>query len=172
VFHPSSFILRPSAFGTEVPVSAIIILPVVIPAAAAAWPLIAAAAAAAASALGYAATGSAQQAAGATEVELALENCEAVTQGLALGESLSFAKDDVTVTFFRDTRGRVAVKVAGRGRSPAELKAIGQKLAQGLTQQYAYHRLVTELKSRNFNVVDEQVEEDGTVRLQVRTYQG
>ena len=50
--------------------------------------------------------------------------------------------------------------------------AIGQQFSKAVVQQYAYHRLMTELKQRNFNVVGEQVEEDGTVRIQVRTYQG
>jgi len=44
-------------------------------------------------------------------------------------------------------------------------------MANRLVQQYAYHRLITKLKEQNFNIVGEEVEQDGTVRLQVRTFQ-
>ena len=60
----------------------------------------------------------------------------------------------------------------GEGHSKNELKEIGQTFANKIVQQYVYHQLVTEMKNRNFNVVGEEVEQDGTVKLQVRTYQG
>lgn len=151
--------------------SAIVVLPILIPAASAAWPAIAAAAAAAASALGYAAARTKRTVQGSVEVELPVEQGAEVSEEVALGEELVFARGGVSVRFLRDTRGRVAVKISGEGKSEAELRALGEKLVAGLAQQYAYHRLMTELKSRNFNVVDEQVEEDGTVRLQVRVFQ-
>jgi hypothetical protein len=152
--------------------SAIILLPIVIPAATAAWPAVAAAAAAAAAAMGYASARTGTDVESETEVEIPVENCEAVTEDMALGEQLSFTKDDVRVTFFRNTDGRVAVKVGGAGRSESDLAAIGREITKKLVQQYAYHRVVSELKQRNLNVVDENVEDDGTVRLQVRVYQG
>ncbi len=152
--------------------SAILVLPVLIPAAAAAWPAIAAAAAAAATAMGYAASRSSTDVAETVEVVLNVDNSAALTDDLALGEELVFVKDDVQVIFFRNTDGQVAVKVCGAGKTEAALQAIGRQLANGLVQQYAYHRVMSELKQRNFNVVGEEVEEDGTVRLQVRVYQG
>ena len=154
--------------------SAIVLLPIIIPAAAAAWPAVLTAATAAAAALGYAATRGKVQAQTkvAPEVTLEVDHCEEVTGNLALGETLTFTKGDVQLSFFRDTNGKMAIKVSGKGKSDAELKAIGQQFSKAVVQQYAYHRLMTELKQRNFNVVGEQVEEDGTVRIQVRTYQG
>jgi hypothetical protein len=49
---------------------------------------------------------------------------------------------------------------------------MGEALAQKLVQQYAYHRLVSEMKVRNMNVIEEELEEDGTVRMRVRVIQG
>lgn len=152
--------------------SAIIILPVLIPAVPALWPVVAAAAAAAASAMGFAAAKSGGKVQAQAEVELCVQNAEAVTGEMAAGEALVFVREGVQASFARDAAGKLAVRVAGEGKSEAELRAIGQRMADGLVQQYAYHRLVTELKQRRFNVVDEDVDADGTVRLHVRVYQG
>ena len=35
----------------------------------------------------------------------------------------------------------------GKGLSKAELRALGEELMGRVTQQYVYHRIVTELKS-------------------------
>jgi len=155
--------------------SAIVILPVILPGVAAAWPAVATAAAAAAAALGFAAGKTSQAAAESeaeSEVELTVSEADAVARDVALGEEAVFVKDDVRVTFARAASGKVSVKVRGCGKTDEELRAIGQQMADGLTQQYAYHRIVTELKQRNLSVVEEDVEEDGTVRLHVRVYQG
>jgi hypothetical protein len=151
--------------------SAICVVPVVI-AGGAAWPVVCAAAMATASVMGFKAVGFLSSAEITAEVELSAEGSEAVTQDIGRGESLTFAKDDVQLEFCRNTRGRITVKVHGKNRTIQELKSIGRQTADTLVQQYAYHRLMTELKQRNFNVVDQQVETDGTVRLQVRVYQG
>ncbi len=155
--------------------SAFIILPIMLPAAAVAWPSVLAAAATAATTLGFTmaareltAAGSAQT---GTEVALDAASCEEVAQGVAVGESLVLTKDDVTITIFRNNRNGVSVKVHGHSHSKAELTAMGNEMIGKINQQYAYNRIVTELKQRNFNLVDQEVEEDGTVRLKVRVYQ-
>jgi len=160
--------------------SALVVLPIVLPAlmpaagaaVATVWPAVAAAAAAAVGSLGFAAVrvdGVTEQ---MTEVEIPVDNTTDVVQGVVLGEDLVFAKDDVMVVFSRTTTGQVTVKVSASGRSEAELRVLGREIVDKLLQQYAYNRLVTELKERSFNVVGEDVEQDGTVRLQVRTFQG
>ncbi|MHC4201107.1 MAG: DUF1257 domain-containing protein [Planctomycetota bacterium] len=152
--------------------SAIVILPVLIPGAVAAWPVIAAAAAAAAAALGYAAGRPPEDVKEMTEVELTVAEAESVVADMALGEELVFVKGDVQVAFVRDAGGGVSVKVRGVGKTEEELRVMGQQMAGALTQQYAYHKIVTELKERNLDLVEEEVDEDGTVRLHVRVYQG
>ncbi|MDR3038618.1 MAG: DUF1257 domain-containing protein, partial [Candidatus Adiutrix sp.] len=104
-------------------------------------------------------------------VDLCLNHAEEVSGGLNFGQALTFSGPGVKVIFSRDAGGRAAVRVSGR-KSQAELEALGEALAQKVVQQYAYHRLVTEMKARNMNVVEEEVEADGTVRLQVRVFQG
>jgi len=104
-------------------------------------------------------------------VDLCLENTGEVGGDLRAGQSLSFSGQGVKVIFYQDAEGRTAVRVSGQ-KSKQELKEIGEKLAQKLIQQYAYHRLVTEMKARNMNVVEEEVEQDGTVHLKVRVFQG
>jgi hypothetical protein len=145
---------------------------VILPALPAAWPVITAAAAAAASALGFAAARTKQEAEAVNEAEVSLQNSEAVSAQLALGGEVAFTKEGVQVVVFRNTEGRVGVRAMAKGKSEAELREIAQQLANALTQQYAYNQLMEELRSRNFTVVGEDVEADGTVRLRVRTFQG
>lgn len=139
----------------------------------AAWPAIVGAATTAATALGFAVASSKGKAkvAEAVEVDIAVEASESVTADLAVGEELVFSRDGVEVKFYRDVEGRAGIKVHGR-KSKEELRQIGEDFARRVVQQYTYHQLVTELKGRNLNITDEAVEEDGTVRLHVRTFQG
>ena len=148
--------------------SAIIVLTVAIPAAAAAWPVIVSAG----GALGFAAARKQEKQKGLiNEIELAL-NPNAVAGEADTPEEVVLEKEGVRVAVCRDLDGRVSARVSGADRSDEELEQIGRRLIDGLTQQYAYHRLLTELKQRNFNVVEEEVEADGTVRLKVRVHQG
>ena len=134
-------------------------------------PMIAASAAAAAVSLGFAAVRAYNKAKACNSIAIDANNTEDITAGLSLDQALAFEKDGVTVIFARDSMGQVAVRVEGE-QSDAELRAIGEKVAQALVQQYAYHRLVTEMKARGMAVVEESVEADGTVHLKARVYQG
>lgn len=109
--------------------------------------------------------------AGENSVDLCINNAQEVSGGLTPGKSVTFSREDLKVVFFQDAEGQTGVRVSGR-KSEAELRQLGETLAQKLVQQYAYHRLVTEMKARNMNVVEEEVEEDGTVRMRVRVIQG
>ena len=104
-------------------------------------------------------------------VDLCLENAGEVGGDLRAGQSLSFSGQGIKVIFHQDAEGRTLVRVSGP-KSKRELKSIGESIAQKLVQKYAYHRLVTGMKARNMNIVEEEVESDGTVRLKVRVFQG
>ena len=65
-------------------------------------------------------------------------------------------------------RGGLKLCVEGESHSKAELKQIGEELMGRVTQQYAYHRIVTELRQRNMTIVDEEISADRTVKLRVR----
>jgi len=152
--------------------SAIVLLPVILPGAAAAWPVIATAAAATAAAMGFAAAGTESSVKATLEVELQTPTEESVSEEVGLGEELVFAREGCEVIFARDAAGKVSVRVRGENKTEAELREIGERMSGGLVQQYAYHRIITELKDRDLNVVNEETDEDGTVRLKVRVFQG
>ena len=56
-------------------------------------------------------------------------------------------RDGVRATFSRDDRGALKLCMEGPHLSKAELLAIGEDLMGSVTQQYAYHRIMSELKS-------------------------
>jgi transcriptional regulator GlxA family with amidase domain len=58
----------------------------------------------------------------------------------------------------------------GKGHSKAELRKIGQELVDRVTQQYVYHRVMTEMQERKMHVVSEEVAEDKTVKIRVRNW--
>mgnify|MGYP001049215121 CR=1 FL=1 len=144
----------------------------VVPAVAASWPVLCGAAAAAAAALGYRTV---QESAGTRTAEtvqttVELDAGKVVADSMAVGGSLTVAKDDVTATFHRTADGRATVHVAGAGRSDAELEAIGKELVGRVTQQYAYNKVLTELKRQGFTVANEEVTQDQTIRVRVSRY--
>lgn len=149
-----------------------IIAPVVV----AAWPAFSSAVVAAAASLGY------QVAASATEevrvmrseapisVNLEIPNSEVVTGQIGRDQRIRVTKDGVTVTFSRDARGRAAVCVTGQADQET-LQAMGNELSQAVVQQYVYQRLMDEMRTRGFLVVQEENEQDRTIHLKVRHWE-
>jgi hypothetical protein len=138
------------------------------------WPAITAAVTAAVGTMGFAATqeGSAQgrALASTTREEIEVEDSDVLESGAGTAESIVVERDGVRATFSRDARGVLKVCMEGKGKSKAELRKLGQELVGRVTQQYAYHRIVTELKQRNMAIVDEQVTADQTVKIRVRNW--
>ena len=133
--------------------------------------LVAAAAVAAAGSIGLKVDDTANAAASANSVDIRLNNASEAAAGMSAGQSLRFSGDGVAVEFFIDENGRASVRASGRG-SEEELRALGETMAKRIVQQYAYHRVVTEMRERNMNIVEEEIEEDGTVRMRVRIHHG
>jgi hypothetical protein len=150
----------------------IILAPVII----GSWPVIAAAATAAAAGLGLTAKEALQEARQENEmdtnqaVEVELENSEILASQVASGKELVMTKDGITLKVTRDARGRCKVCAEGTGHSKAELKRTAKEFTQKLTQCFVYHRTVSELKNKNFQMVNEEVAEDGTIRMHVRRW--
>ena len=142
------------------------------------WPMITAAVAAAAVGLGFNVNEEVNEAmnenknlvSNENQVEVELENSEVISQNLALGKTVVLTKDTVTIRISRDERGQCKVCAEGKGKTKTELKQIAEEFSQRLSQSYAYHRTMTELKNKNFQTVNEEVAEDGTIRLQVRRW--
>lgn len=79
-------------------------------------------------------------------------------------------RPDATLCF-RPGKGRVQLMVRGKGRQSREdLEKLGRSVLDGIAQQYAYHVVVSDLRSRGFDKVEESQEEDGTIRLRLRRW--
>lgn len=151
-----------------------ILTPVVIMA----WPAFSAAVVAAAGSLGYqiAAEANASHSQETTRkqtstVQLEIERSEVVTNQLGRDQRISVTREGVTVTFSRDARGKASLCVNGTGQSREELQALGEELSQAVVQHYVYQKLMDEMRARGFNVVEEEVNEDRSIRLKVRHWE-
>ncbi len=153
-----------------------ILTPVVI----AAWPAFSAAVAAAATSLGYSIVEEGiRQCQSSQEVEnrergitLEIEQSEIVTNQLGRDQQIKVTRGTVTVTFSRDARGRASICVTGPGHSDEELRALGEELSRRVVQKYVYGRLIEEIHARQFNIVEEEVDENNAIRLKVRHWDG
>jgi hypothetical protein len=148
---------------------------VVAPAVIASWPVITAAVTAAVASMGFAMTRDCtvedEEQSTTNRAEIELENSEILADASAGGEQkITVERDGIVASFTKDARGALRVCVEGEGLSKAQLRGIGEELIGRVTQQYAYHRLVTEMKERNMTVVHEEVDADRTVRIRVRNW--
>jgi hypothetical protein len=147
--------------------SVIVVTPLII----AGWPVLTAAVTAAVSSMGFsvltANSGQAQKQPGMNRAEIEVEDSEILAEA-APSEQLVVERAGVRAIFSRDARGALKLCMEGEALSKSELKKLGQELIGRVTQQYVYHRIVTELKERNMTIVDEQVSADRTVTLRVR----
>src|SRR5437660_1384223 len=137
------------------------------------WPAITAAVTAALGTMGYALakdTGPNRRVRGDTKAraEIEVENSEILEGAAGTDEEMVVEKDGVRAVFSRDARGALKVCMEGEGYSKAQLRQIGAELIGRVTQQYVYHRIVTEMKERNMTIVDEEVAADRTVKIRVR----
>ena len=139
------------------------------------WPVITAAVAAAMASMGFAAVKEGlvaqRQLQGTTQrEEIEVEDSEILREAAGTEQEIVVQREGLTARFSRDVRGALKVCVEGEGYTKSQLRRIGQEMIERVTQQYVYHRLMTELHERNVTVVDEQVAEDRTVKIRVRNW--
>lgn len=153
--------------------SAIIVLtPVII----ANWPVIAAAVAGAASAMGLLVKESISQAVEEKQsnvernVEVELSDSKVLMESMATDQEIVLTKGDIELCVKRDQRGRCSVCAKGTGHSEAELKQIAEEFTGKLTQCFVYDKVMRELKNKEFQVVNEEVMEDESIRIHVRRW--
>ncbi len=154
--------------------SVIVVTPLII----ANWSVISAAVMGAAGALGFslasAAASDSGQARGSARsstvnrAEIEAENSEILADAAGTAEEMIIEKNGIKATFSRDPRGALKVCMEGTGYSKAQLCEYGENLMGVVTQQYVYHRVVTELKQRHMPIVHEEVTADRTVKIRVR----
>lgn len=146
---------------------------VVTPIVVASWPLLSAAITAAIGTMGFAASqhqgARVREIAGSkTRAEIELEDSEILAGTAGTGEQMVVERDGIRAIFSRDARGALKLCVEGSGQSKAELKRIGEALVGRVAQQYAYHRLVSELKERQMTILEERVGADQAIHIRVR----
>jgi hypothetical protein len=146
---------------------------VVTPLVVASWPLISAAITAAIGTMGFAAVQHdgprlRQIAGGKTSAEIELDDSEILAGSGATDGEMVVERDGIRAVFSRDARGALKLCIEGSGHSKAELKRIGESLVGRVTQQYAYNRLVSELKERQMTILEEHVGEDQAIHIRVR----
>jgi len=147
----------------------LIVTPLII----AGWPVLTAAITAAVGTMGFAAaqdTGARvrQPSSTKTRATIEVEDTEILAGSGGTGEQMVVERDGIRAIFSRDARGALKLCVEGQGQSEAELKRIGETLIGRVTQQYAYHRLISELKERQMSILDERVGEDQAIHIRVR----
>lgn len=138
----------------------------------ASWPTIMSVIAGAAASMGYSMThqevDEETPVRGKKKVETEIENSEVIADQMGRGQKVIITKGDITIEFGQDARGACTVCVSGSNHTDEELRAIGEEVVGRVVQQYAYHKLMTELKKRNYSVVNEEVLADKSVRVRVR----
>jgi hypothetical protein len=145
----------------------------------AAWPAFSSAVVAAATSLGYQVVSEASGKYQATrtptqssKVSLEIPQSELVTGQLGRDQRLAVTRNGVTVTFSRDARGKASLCVTGPGQSDAELRTLGEQLSGRVVQQYVYRKLMDEMRTRGFVVVEEEADANQAIRLKVRHWDG
>jgi len=141
------------------------------------WPVIIVAAAGAASALGFTAKQTikeelqqSQLSEAEQSVEVELVDSKVLAKSMTTGQQIVLTKGSVEICVKRDERGRCVVCASGKGHSKTELKQIAQEFTQKLTQCFIYDKVMKEIKSQNFQVVNEEVMEDESIRIHVRRW--
>ncbi len=103
------------------------------------------------------------------EVDLATEE---VSEALATNQSIVVRQGTVELTVRRDERGACKVCATGLGHSKTELETMAQAFADQMTQCFVYNRVMTELRAKGLNVVNEEQLDDKSIRIHVRQWEG
>ncbi|MEI6715092.1 MAG: hypothetical protein WCO60_15135 [Verrucomicrobiota bacterium] len=150
-----------------------IITPIVV----SSWPGFASTVLAAATSLGFREVTHAKDASvlssqtGQRGVTLDIQNSDIVTNTLERDQRISVTKDGVTVTFARDPRGKASICVTGTGQPDTLLRTIGEELSNRVIQTHVHRRLVEEMNTRGYAIVEESTEPNQSIRLKVRHWE-
>ena len=96
---------------------------------------------------------------------------DVVSEEIGRDERLSFKREDIVLTFRKDTRGKFFVEVTGiKTKTSRELREVGVEFMEQLVQLFAHNRIASELDKRGVQVVDESVNEAGEIILRTRRW--
>lgn len=138
------------------------------------WPAITAAVGAAVATMGFTvaqdAVAQTNEGSGVSREEIEIEDSEILEGTVGTDQKIIVERDGIRATFSRDARGGLRLCMEGHGMSKNQLRELGDELLGRVTQQYAYHKIVSELKNRNMTIVDEQVTDEKSVKIRVRNW--
>lgn len=149
--------------------SVCVLTPVVI----GAWPMVVAAAASVGASMGLS-VGAGQAAEinsnGTVRKRVVTEvpNSEVLEEHIGIEDRIVLSRDGLEIEITRGEDGAIKLCVTGEEHSKAELERIGQEVAGKLVQQYAYHRIVSELRERKYDIVEESLQKDQSIQMRVR----
>jgi ABC-type transporter MlaC component len=103
-------------------------------------------------------------------VEVELTESEILSESMTTDQEIVLQKGTIELRVKRDERGRCSVCAKGVGHSEAELKQIATEFTQKLTQCFVYDKVMRELKNKQFQVMNEEVMEDESIRIHVRRW--
>jgi hypothetical protein len=150
----------------------LIITPIIITS----WPAITAAVAGAASAMGLVIHESVKEEVKTSQevaersVEVELSESEILKESMKTDQEIVLQKGTVELRVKRDERGRCSVCAKGVGHSETELKQIATDFTEKLTQCFIYDKVMREVKSKQFQVVNEEVMDDESIRIHLRRW--
>lgn len=105
-----------------------------------------------------------------TRETIEVDNSEVLNDSFGTDESIIVQRDGITATFKRDSSGALQLCMEGEHVTKSQLRAIGEELLGRVTQQYAYHRIVSELKNRGLTIAHEEMTESESVKIRVRNW--
>lgn len=106
------------------------------------------------------------------ELGLDVEITGSIEEDLKRDQVLIFTRDEITVSFQRDLRGKFSVRVTGpASQAKRELEAAGKEFLGAIAQQFAYNKMAQEMERRGANVVGEKVNENGDIVLKLRRWE-
>ncbi|MFH1768433.1 MAG: DUF1257 domain-containing protein [Candidatus Omnitrophota bacterium] len=105
-----------------------------------------------------------------TKVEIPIDENYLLNEVLEKEGNIALKRDDMTITFTRDLRGQCKIHLDAENKNEEELKEIGQNTLNKILQQYSHKKVISDLESKGFSVSDEEVLDDGTIKIQVRRW--
>lgn len=150
----------------------IVVTPLII----AGWPLLTAAIAGAIGSMGFSMAQNVGSTIGrvssrrsnTTRAEIEVDDAEILAEAGNTGEQLVVERDGIRAAFSRDARGALKLCVEGEAYTERQLREIGEQLIGRVTQQFVYHRLMSELQEQQMEVVEQRMEEDQSITIRVR----
>lgn len=96
---------------------------------------------------------------------------EVISEEIGDEERLMFERDDYTLVFRKDARGKFFVEVSGpTERTALDLKIRAEEFACELVKKFAYNKIAEQLTRTGATVVDEKIESNGRITLTARKW--